>query len=145
MTPIHISDAQTSKRAEDAIRDILYLYRELVAYGGVVGDHDVGAFERWEFLQATTYGGWATDDDMKLLHEGSAVAIICDLIDEMEQRGGDTERVRLDHALEGGLFDGLPTAKDALKVGFAKSRELLQASKPVYRDYVIGYLLTLVE
>jgi hypothetical protein len=141
MSAMHIVDAQTGKRAQDAIRDILYLYRDLVAYEGVVGDHDLGAFDPWEFLQATRYGSWVIDDDLKLLHQGSAVAIICDLVDEMEQRRGDIERVR--QALESGLFDDLPTAKEALQVGLAGPRQMVDASAPVYREYVIGYLSSL--
>jgi hypothetical protein len=50
---LHIADAETGKRARDAIRDILYLYRELVAYGGIVGDHDIRTFDPWAFVQAT--------------------------------------------------------------------------------------------
>jgi hypothetical protein len=143
MTPVHIADAQTAKRAQDAIRDILYLYRDLVQYGGLVGDHDLGAFEPWEFLQATVHGGWATDDDMKLLHEGSAVAVICDLMDEIDQRGRDIKRFR--HALEAGWFDELPAAREAVRAGLTDTGELQEAFKPVYRDYVLGYLSTLVE
>jgi hypothetical protein len=143
MTPIHIADAQAAKRAQDAIRDILYLYRDLVEYGGVVGDHDLGAFEPWEFLQASVHGGWATDDDMRLLHEGSAVALVCDLMDEMDQRSGDSQRFR--RALEAGLLDELPVAKETLQAGLAGTRELQEASKTIYREYVLGYFSTLVR
>jgi hypothetical protein len=133
-------DAEDAKRAQDAIRDILYLYRELVAYGGISGDHDIGRFDAWEFLD---YRGYAIHGDLKLLHEGSAVALLCDLLDEMEQRGGSSERYR--DALASGRFDHLPQAKSAIGLGIAGVDELIEASGPVYRDYVIGYLATLVE
>jgi hypothetical protein len=142
---ILIADAETAKRAQDAIRDILYLYRELVAYGGVVGDHTIGSFDPWEFVRAAAYGGWAIDEDLKLLHEGSAVALLCDLLDEMEQRGSEMEMDRFRQGLEAGLLDHLPLAKEALRAGLKGPDAVREAAGPVYREYVLGYLSTLVE
>ena len=77
-----------------------------------------------------------------MLHEGSALALICDLMDEMDQRGADVHRFR--DALESGIFDQLPLAKQALRVGLKGTRDLQEAAVPVYREYVLGYLSTLV-
>jgi hypothetical protein len=35
---LHIADSETAQRASGAIRDILFLYRELMEYGGYSGD-----------------------------------------------------------------------------------------------------------
>jgi hypothetical protein len=86
--PLHIADSETAQRASSAIRDILFLYRELTAYNGYSGDHDTGTFDPWEFVDSTGEEGWASPDDLNLLHEGSAVAILCWLGDEWSQGGG---------------------------------------------------------
>jgi hypothetical protein len=137
---IHIADAQTAKQAQDAIRDILYLYRDLVAYGGIVGDHDIGTFDPWLFLRAD--GDFVTEDDVKLLREGAAVAILCDLLDEMEQRGHDIDRFT--RGVAAGEFDGLPVAKTAIEAGLLGGPvRLTAASGPVFDEYVAGYFATL--
>jgi hypothetical protein len=144
MGPVHISDASTSQQAREAIRDILYLYRELTFYEGIQGDHDTGSFDPWTFLQGTAYGGWVTEDDLKLLHEGSAVALVCDLIDEIEQRAGDTERYSSE--LRAGAFDDHPPAKAAVLAGVESGRDaLLSAVAPVYQKYVQTYFANLVS
>ena len=152
VAPIHIDDMATAKRAQHAIRDILYLYRELLACGAIVGDQDTGTFDPWEFLRATSYG-YSTAEDLKLLHEGSAVALICDLIDEIEQRGGDGELTR--DGLANGCFDHLPVAKAALQLMTASGPQrghsdandfydvLSEAPQPVFREYVLAFLTAL--
>jgi hypothetical protein len=67
--------------AENAIRDILFLYRDLTDYHGIVGDHDTGTFKAWKFLDCSLDDGYGGAETEKLLHEGAAVALLSEIID----------------------------------------------------------------
>lgn len=136
-------DPEKGARAQHAIRDILHLYREVSFYGGISGDHDVGTFDPWEFVDDPNYGTYGNSDDVPFIMEGSAVALICDLLNELDQRGGNTESWR--PGLEAGRLDHLPQAKAAIERSLNGVHLLLEAARPVYAAYVIGYLKWPVE
>lgn len=98
------------QEAEQAIRDILFLYRELTDYLGIVGDHDTGTFQPWKFVDCSVDDGYGGDEAEKLLHEGAAVALLSEMIDWWTQgSGSNIETYRA--AIEQRRFDHLPTAR----------------------------------
>jgi hypothetical protein len=101
---------------------MLFLYRDLVAYGGFVGDHDTGTFKHWRFLDCEARGGWASDYDLALLHRGSAASILVFMIDEWVQGGVREVSPEYPAALSTGRFDHLPEAKTALEAGLRGKR-----------------------
>jgi len=70
------------------MRDILFLYRDLTSYRGFTGDHPTGTFRAWRWLVCESKTGWGSCDDVQLLQEGSAVALIVDLIDTWDRAMG---------------------------------------------------------
>jgi hypothetical protein len=129
--------------AQEAIRDILFLYRDLTDYTGIVGDHDTGTFKPWKFLNCSLDGGYGGPETEKLLHEGAAVALLSELIDWWEQGSGngiDAYRAAVDQ----GRFDHLPTARRAVVAGLEGDNDaLLPHLDAVYEEYVLGYFAAL--
>jgi hypothetical protein len=130
--------------AEQAIRDILFLYRETTEYCGIVGDHDTGSFEPWKFVDCSVDGGYGGGGTEQLLHEGSAVALISELIDYWDQ-GGRTALEVWSAAVEQGRFDHLPTARRAVSAGLAGGEAMLPHLDAVYQEYVLNYFSRLSE
>lgn len=139
-------DQSTWEEAEAAMRDILWLYRDLTAYGGFSGDHPTGSFHPWKWLSCESTGGWGTEDDARLLREGSAVALLSGLIDTWDQADGegvDTYK----SAVRAGRFDHLPTAREAVAAGLAgtDSPEFTERVKVVYDEYVLAFFARLAR
>jgi hypothetical protein len=59
-------------KAQEAMRDILFLYRDLTEYCGIVGDHDTGTFTPWPFIDCSVDDGYGGPETEKLLREGTA-------------------------------------------------------------------------
>lgn len=114
--------------AEAALRDILFMYWEAIGDGSLTGCASVGSFDPFQYLDATVSPEiYPFDEMLRLLHEGSAVAILRRISDRREE---DTEALTLDRfcgfnghqvyaALIEGRFDHLPLAKAAVLTGFS--------------------------
>ena len=114
-------------QAEQAIRDILFLYRELTDYNGIVGDHDTGTFKPWRFLNCSLDDGYGGAETEKLLHEGAAVALLSELIDWWTQGSGsgiDAYRAAVDQR----RFDDLPAARKAVVAGLESDEAMFPTS-----------------
>jgi hypothetical protein len=64
-------DGGTSEAADAAMRDFLWLYRDLTRYHGFSGDHPTGSFHPWRWLACTAVAGWGDDDDVRLLQRAA--------------------------------------------------------------------------
>lgn len=130
------------QEAEQAIRDILFLYRELTDYLGIVGDHDTGTFQPWKFVDCSVDDGYGGDEAEKLLHEGAAVALLSEMIDWWTQgSGSNIETYRA--AIEQRRFDHLPTARAAVVAGLDGEEAMIPYLDAVYEEYVLAYFATL--
>jgi hypothetical protein len=130
------------QEAEQAIRDILFLYRELTDYLGIVGDHDTGTFRPWKFLDCSVDDGYGDDETERLLHEGAAVALLSEMVDWWTQgSGSNIETYRA--AIEQGRFDHLPTARAAVVAGLDGEEAMLPYLEAVYDEYVLAYFAML--
>ena len=130
------------QQAEQAIRDILFLYRDLTDYNGIVGDHDTGQFKAWRFLDCSVDGGYGGPETEKLLHEGAAVALLSEMIDWWTQGSGSgIETYRA--AVEQGRFDHLPLARMAVIAGLASEEAMFPHLDAVYEAYVLAYFAQL--
>jgi hypothetical protein len=118
------------------IRDILYLYRETTDYTGISGDHTTGAFDPWRYLACEADDEWRDHDDALLLRQGSAVALLSDLLDTWDA-GGPDESWR--SALEAGRFDHLPEARRAVAAGLETEAAMYPHLAVVYDEYVLAY------
>ncbi len=131
--------------AEDAIRDILYMYWDMSQSGAFSHDIELGRFNQYLCLGASLAGdGYGSADDVALLQRGSAVKILCLLSDhiyEHDQAPGEGEflNTRIRALLREGKLDHLPSAKQALELGLAGNMDPFHKQlDTVYREYVVA-------
>ena len=127
------------QEATDAIRDVLYLYYELTDYNGIVGDHDTGTFQPWRFLDCSLDSGYGGPEVEQLLHEGSAVALLSEMIDWWTQGGGSGTGIdTYQAAVEQDRFDHVPTARRAILAGLDGEEAMIPHLDAVYEEYVLA-------
>ena len=136
--------------AISAIRDILYLYYDLVSsYRGFGHNIDTGNFDPIFFVDCylfepdeTTFG-----IDVNILHEGSAVAILCKLSDYLDENGllpNDEFVSQVRGALSEGRLDHLPLAEKAIKEAFQDEETFRDLLDKVYKNHVLQLFRKLV-
>lgn len=139
--------------AEAAIRDILFMYRDLIrSYDGFGHNIDVGKFDPFTFIDADLYeiSGYSVAMDMSLVHQGSAVALICYVSDLWDEEQGEnilqTEYGKkiLDACQEGRL-NHLPLAKKAILASFESEETFRSLLPQVYSSYVVDYFQRLLQ
>lgn len=141
-----VNDEHKSMEAHAALRDVLYLFYDLTKYQGFSGDHDTGSFDAWRYVNCEVFGGWLDPDDLALLHEGSAAALLSNLIDIWDQ--GDGDRASLGEytsMLDAGRLQHLPEAEFAARQGLEGEDALMRELPRVYDAYVLDRLRALHE
>ena len=81
-----IINMQNVKVANDAARDILFMFHDMTYfYGAFGGTIDVGTFDAFQFLDPIfeESSGLEGEVDAELLRRGSCVAILCQMHDEL--------------------------------------------------------------
>jgi hypothetical protein len=138
--------------AHSAIRDILFMYRDLIlSYEGFGHNIEVGTFDPFTFVDAELREkpGHTLAMDMNLIHQGSAVALLCQLSDAWDDYGnlpyGWDWIEQLYATLEEGRLDHLPLAKAALMAGLESEEELRLLLPNVYNQFVVGYFHRLLH
>jgi hypothetical protein len=126
------------QEAEDAIRDILFLYWGLTEYNGITEVVETGTFDPWRFLDCTVEEGYGDADTAQLLHQGAAVALLSELMDWWENSSGRTAPASYRVALEAGRFDHLPAARAAVTAGLDGVDPMYPFLAVVYEDYVLA-------
>jgi hypothetical protein len=90
--------------------------------------------------------GWGTPEDVNLLQEGSAVALISDLIDlwDQDDRAGIERYV---DALNARRFDHLPAARAAIETGVCGTdlAEFAACADVIYHEYVLRLFAILAD
>jgi hypothetical protein len=61
-----------------ALRDVVLLLRPIKG-GGCSGDHDTAPFNARRYVNCEVHGAWLDPDDLSLLDESSAVALLSNL------------------------------------------------------------------
>lgn len=138
--------ADNRHEADQAVRDILYMYHLLVADKGFTVDVNYGSFDPWRYVDARVEEpeDWWTDLDLNLLRQGSGVAFLCILCDYREQRH-PTDPVwpsfsSIRKALEDGRLRHLPVIEDAVRSGLANGSDFFVRCRRVYDSCVLAYL-----
>lgn len=131
--------------AIDAIRDILYMYYDLVdSYKGFGHSIAYGNFDPIFFIDCYLYEpeGTTFGIDVSILYEGSAVAILCRLSDYWDECGGlpeDKFILEVKRILSEGRIDHLPLAEQAIKEAFQSEEGFRVLLPDVYEKYVAGF------
>jgi hypothetical protein len=136
-------DPDTSAGQREAIRDILHLYFDLTDFCALHEDAARGSFDPWTWLQCEPDHrdgyAWRSCDEALLLRQGSAVALLCGLLEEWSQGRPDRELWRA--ALEAGRFDHLPEARRVVEAGLSDDPALVGEPQlaTVYDEYVLAF------
>lgn len=134
--------------AENAIRDILYMYYDLVkSYRGFGHNIDCGKFSPLNYIDAVLEEpeGYTFAIDLELLQIGSAVALLCDLVnmwDEFETSDVQVWPIigQIKTALISGRFGHLPELQKAIELGLGNSEEAFRKEiSSIYQKHVCGY------
>ncbi|BCM93136.1 hypothetical protein IAD21_05024 [Abditibacteriota bacterium] len=139
--------------AEAATRDILYMYRDLIrSYRGFGHNIDTGTFDPSTFVDAGLYEEpcHSLAMEMSLIHQGSAVALLCRMSDLWDEIGSEIVNQtdwgkEWRKVLKEGRLDHLPLAKAALMAGFDSEEKLRSLLPTVYTDYIEGYFHRLLQ
>jgi hypothetical protein len=126
------------REAEDAIRDILFLYWGLTDYNGITGVVETGTFDPWRFLDCTVEEGYGGADTAQLLHQGAAVALLSELMDCRGDWSDRTAPATYRVALEAGRFDHLPAVRAAVTAALDGVDAMYPFLAVVYDDYVLA-------
>ena len=133
--------------AIDAVRDILYMYYDL-ASDGFIHSIETGKFDPIFFVDCFEYKDKSFVIDVNLLHEGSAVAILCRLSDYWDEIGEvpeDNFAFEVKRMLTKGRLDHLPLAEKAIKLAFEDEEKFRDLLKDVYKEYVLGFFRKLAN
>lgn len=137
-------------KASEAIRDVLFMYKTLIEYSGLYDDFgsEDGKFEPEIFIDCKASDYCIGEDDARLLHEGSAIKLICSVFQAWSQGGYPVsysqaaEKAR--NILENGSISHMPELETTLKVALSSCEDAQPHFKVVYEKYVKSYFKSLV-
>jgi len=140
--------------AYDAIRDILYLYVDMVeSYEGFGHNLQRGKFLPLKFVDAQVYEpeGYTFGIDLQLLQSGAAIALLCELSDAWDEY--ETWEVKswplitqIKEAKEANRFNHLPEIQEAFDLAFSNNEDSFRNQlMKVYKKYVCGYFNKLAK
>lgn len=133
-----------------AIRDILYMYYDLVNYDGFAHNIDTGTFDPMFFADCYLYEppGIGFGIEVDLLHKGSAVAVLCKLSDIWDESCEIPESefaFQVKRALEDDRFDHLPIAENCLRAAFQNEEKFRKLLGEVYEEYVLKFFKEIAQ
>jgi hypothetical protein len=140
--------------AHDAIRDILFMYVDLIeSYEGFGHNLDRGKFVALDFIDAPIYEpeGSTFAIDISLLQSGSGIALLCELSDAWDEyQTWDIKSWPLIHQIkeanESGRFSHLSDIQNAIDLGFGDNEEAFREQlDKVYKNYVCSYFKQLTK
>ena len=125
------------------------MYKELINYSGLFDDFGT---EDWQFDPAVYIDykdvtACFSEVDLSLLYEGSAIKIICGVLQCWGQ-GGYPEKesyytVMANELLAKNRLDHIPELRESLRVCLESESQFNKFRESIYENYVIGYLKTL--
>ncbi len=137
--------------AINAIRDILYMYYDLVeSYKGFGHNIETGSFDPIFFADCYLFEpqGITFGIDVNVLHEGSAVAILCKFSDYWDEHGAVPEgefALEVKRILSEGRLDHLPLAEQAIKLAFEDEDRFRDLLDEAYEKYVVQFFKRLAD
>jgi hypothetical protein len=144
---IHYITKENHQEAKQATRAILCIYNKAItSYGNFGNNFYTDEFDPFKYIQCridiTT--GPAFSVDLNLLHEGSAVALLCRLSPFSSQLTGknfipNAMVEKIIGYLQDGVFDLLPLAKDAALSAFEDEDIFTAKLLIIYEEYILGY------
>jgi hypothetical protein len=138
----------------DAIRDILFMYVDLVeSYEGFGHNIARGQFKALDFIDARVVEpeGYTFAIDETLLYPGAAISLLCDVSDAWDEY--ETWDVKnwpqineIKKAYEANRFSHMPEIEKAFELGFSNNEEEFREQlKLVYEAHVCSYFQKLAK
>ena len=130
-----------------ALRDILYMFVDMVeSYKGFGHNIDTGVFSPLDFIDAPIFEppGVTFGIDVALLQNGSAIALLCELLNAWDETGSwkinSHFLYQIRKANEEHRFSHLPEIQEAFDLGFGDDEAaFLDQLQVVYKKYVCSY------
>jgi len=148
-----IIDERNYLEAEAAIRDILFMYRDLIlSYRGFGHNVDRIQYNAFEFshVEVREHKGESLGIDTRLLMSGSAIAIIC-MISDIWDESDPSDLMpcdyfeRVEDLLNNGGFADFPDLRNVMEVGLKDEAAFRALLPQVYEDYALGYFRELAR
>lgn len=137
--------------AINAISDIMYMYYDLInSYEGFGHNIETGNFDPIFYVDSYLFEKERTSlgIDVSILHEGSAVAILCklyDFWDEHDEIPEDNFAFKVKKILSEKRLDHLPLAEKAVELAFADEEKFRETLREVYEKYVVDFFRKLIS
>ncbi len=140
--------AENYQEAYDAIRDILFMYVDMVeSYRGFGHNIQRGRFSPLDFVDAPIYEpeGYTFAIDIHLLQSGSAISLLCELSDAWDEyQTWNVKGWPLIHEIKkanaSGRFSHLPEIQEAINMAFGDDEDVFRDQLvKVYKSYVCAY------
>lgn len=154
---MHI-DGTNYSLGNKAMASVLLLYYHLLREGGITSDQTVYLteldFDAFMFIDVTVAEEYANEIDERLIREGAAITLLCDLNDEISEFEDDylrrpvTERI-VSYWKDGRLsqFNGVDYLMEQVQASMVDTEsydKYQNALQSIYRQYVVGRLESLL-
>ena len=132
-------------QAQDAIRDILYMYKTCVEYKCLFEDFGLedGKFDPFVFVDCDPEMVGGDSSDAKLLREGSTIKIVCTILQAWGQGSyPETDTVFTKDAkklVKSGRLEKYQSQKTFIELSLASYEDTVEKSAEVYSMQVVGY------
>lgn len=132
-------------KAEDAMKDILYMFYTCAQYGFLFDDMgwEDGKFDPYTYVDcdiSTT--GYETE--FSLLHHGSAIKIICSVLEHIED-SPDRKWEKQTKLIESGRMDHIPELREHLFNIIVTKSKCSADGQVIYKKYVADYFRSLAD
>lgn len=136
--------------AEDAIRDILYMYYVCLEYNCLFDDFGTedGKFDPYIFIDCTV-NEVGYDIDYKILHEGSAIKLACKVLQAWGQGGYtgiDSKGLEDIKALvKTNRMAHITELKEFIELALVSYERAQEKANEVFTKFVVGYFRELTK
>ncbi|WP_444924532.1 hypothetical protein ACJJH9_05160 [Microbulbifer sp. DLAB2-AF] len=136
--------------AEEAIKDILYMYYVCADYRCLFSDFGTedGKFDPFAYVDCTAESIGGEGLDINLLHEGAAIKMACYILQAWDQGGYPEVKtdmiLNIQECLRQGRLDHLPQLREFIELALKSGVEAEEKSPEIYKEYVAGYFRRLI-
>lgn len=134
-----------------AVKDVLYMYTTLLNYEGFFDDFGTedGKFDPYCYIDCDAKMLGIQEEEAKLLHEGSAIKIICGILFSWGQGNHPDEETyyvtMYNKLMAQQRLEHIPELRDAINLCIESDDKFWVASGALYKKYVVGYFEKMLQ
>ena len=145
---------QNLHQAENAIRDILFMFLDMVrSYSGFGHNVDCGNFSPLDFIDAVVYEpeGYTFSLDIKLLQSGASIALLSILVNAWDEFDSSDVPIwpvikEIETAYRQGRFSHFPDIEKAIGLGLGDNQDAFRQQLPIiYSAYVRQFFCNVAD